>query len=805
MEKSEMRDALRKFSKSEDFLRRWCPRDLLMPVKKETKHPMMPHSGGRWSWRKLDEWRQVNSSAAESYDACVLMSDLCVIDVDDEEMAVRLESKFPILHSVPMEKTRRGRHYWFRRSEEADLFGYYDGHGQREKGIDFKTRCRTGTGGVVVIAPSSGKTWEKGRELNPNTLVPIPFDLLDAVASPMHKLERHRFRFLDSESVEMETVSLSTMSYFEPFVQHELFIDCEEIHVPCSRDEFETLMRVLLFSPSRDKWNPAPSPEEWSTAIRVGDKLGLDEEIDIHAKMAQSTTLWRHDLVRLWPEMARAIDMEHAYRRGEGCDDSICIDVASSLDETGRIVYEPVPKKKTWSEEDHSMFGKRGPRSRHVGGMTTVIDADSIGRAKTQLPESVVRLIDEFPLVLAGGSVLGMIAAPGLVEKGHDYDLFAYGLDDEAADQMLHTISDSILPSPAWRLIQTPNAWTFLEQERRFQEGHSPVVIQVILRLYRNPYEVPVGFDIAASRVALWKERGDLTIRACPSWLETMRRMTILVEPFEGLFSKATTMRVVKYAGKGFDVIMPGLRKTFANQEAVKTKDDLRRLRGVRSILFVHQSLNGRWPDENIRRHELPRVVRSMRTVVSEYAEEEIKLTERFFNAIRSLSWVCLRIAKRCFGHRTRSGNALAVNENENARLTLWRKFGDRQPSEFKPECPSLRNLHLGQEESFEIACCESLGIEPRRSITLSRRIDVALVQIANPTSQLLNAILIANIYRSVYSGEGSDPATAVETYRRVYREVIEETSDGVLPRRDYIRMLVEREFRNMRATRMLE
>lgn len=841
------------FSSTEEFLRRWCPRDLLMPVKKGTKHPVMPHSGGRWSWDKLEEWKRLNPSdknaGMERYeryercDACILMSDLCVIDVDDEEIALRLESKFPILHDVPMERTRRGRHYWFRRSQEADLFGYYDGHGQREKGIDFKTKCRTGTGGVVVIAPSSGKTWEKDRALNNDALVPIPFDLLDAVARPLHRIERHRFLFCDRNavddmdvqndsshhlsenferhSVEMDTIGLAAISYFEPFIRSEqeeengYFVDSEgAIRVPCAAWEFETLMRVLFFSPtSKDRWTPPPSAEEWSTAIRTGDMLGLDTEIDLYAKMAHSTTLWWHDLRNRWPEMASAIDREHAYRRWEGVDDSISIELVDG----NEILYDPLKKKK---DEDLSLFAKSGPRSRYVGGISTVIDAGAIQRTKSQLPESVKRLVDEFPLVLAGGSVLGMLASSGVIDKGHDYDLFVYGLDDGAADRMLQTISEEILPRPAWRLIQTPNAWTFVEQERRIEGPpyqhvvpFAPVVIQVILRLYRNPHEVAVGFDIAASRVALWKSpKGEITVRATPSWFETMRRLTILVEPFEGIFSRATTMRVVKYAGKGFDVWMPGLRKAFANQNAsIKTKDDLRKLRGVRSIVYVDQCLDGRWPTRAIRENELSRIMRSMRTVVSEYAEEELKITDRIKRIVTEyLSWVCMRVAKRIFGQRRTDRNAFdelsEVGSGGLARMTLWRKFRDRQPSEFKPESPCLRNLHLEQDEEFEIACCDALGIEPRTTTSLTRRIEVALVQsqrwcssaIEPEQNEKLIAFILADIHREVFSrNEEDDPALVIaaaqEAYRRVYAEVCEEMDGLQLPRRDYIRLLVRR------------
>ena len=783
-------EPLIEFTRSEEFLRKWYPRDLLMPVQIGSKHPLMPHSKNRWSWSKLDEWKELTHN--ERHDACVVLSELCVIDVDNEEIAARLESSFPVLHSVPMEKTTHGRHYWFRRSDEADIYGYYDGHGQREKGVDFKSRCRTGTGGIVVIAPSSGKTWANGRELNADALVPIPLDLLDAVALPLHRTGRHLLRFSDSEDpVEMNTISLSKMSYFEPFLQEEDFIGCgDPIPVPCTRQEYELLMRVLLTS--NERWKPAHSPEEWSTIIVLADKLGLDPQIDLYSMIANSTTLWSHDLQRRWPEMARAIDLEHAYRRGHGADDSICIDISEM-----RLVYEPIKKEtESWGNDDVSLFGKGGPRSRHVGRITRVLDRCGI----PELPEIIALLIKEFPLVLAGGSVLGMVAADRLIEKGHDFDLFAYGLEDDA-DCMMAKISGEILTNPAWRLSKTNNAWTFVEQERRdAAPDWQPMVVQVILRIYRNPYEVPVNFDIAASRVAIWSDAdGKLIIRACPSWIETMRRLTILVEPFEGLFSKATTMRFVKYAGKGFDVMMPGLRKVFASQKG--SLEERRNMRGVRCLVYVDQMLDGRWPNKDIRKDELPRILRLIRRkmIASDYAVEEIKLTERFWYAVRTLSWICKRKLKRFF-------EQMKEEETATDSLILWRKYGDRQPSQFTPESPCLRNLHLENKRKFDIASCESLGIKPCATVTLAERIDVALqqeVHAASPqNSSLINALLIADIYSHVVLDE-SNPDQTLSMVREVYRRVHQEMEEREEPSfcRDYIKNLVRRAFLEYRRS----
>ena len=42
--------------------------------------------------------------------------------------------------------------------------------------IDFKTICRTGTSGAIVIPPATGKTWIK--PFGPNDPIPVPSDFI---------------------------------------------------------------------------------------------------------------------------------------------------------------------------------------------------------------------------------------------------------------------------------------------------------------------------------------------------------------------------------------------------------------------------------------------------------------------------------------------------------------------------------------------------------------------------------------------------------------------------------------------------
>ncbi len=118
------------------YLQKHHPSDVLMPTKEPgEKNPKFSHRDGQWTWSSFNAKMKPKTD-----DLCILLKTLCVIDVDSVEQASALEERFPILREVPCELTKRGKHYFFARSPQADILGYYDGPAQRVKGIDFK-RC----------------------------------------------------------------------------------------------------------------------------------------------------------------------------------------------------------------------------------------------------------------------------------------------------------------------------------------------------------------------------------------------------------------------------------------------------------------------------------------------------------------------------------------------------------------------------------------------------------------------------------------------------------------------------------------
>ena len=145
----------------------------------------------------------------------MLLQSLCVVDVDAPELAVELEAKFgEVLKDVPLERTRKGWHYWFERSAKCERDGYFDARAPATKGIDFKTRCYNGTSGIIVVAPSADKTWERAPWAEGVVLRPIPDELLAHVARPRRLARTVDARFSDVRlRVRVFDDTLRLMSY----------------------------------------------------------------------------------------------------------------------------------------------------------------------------------------------------------------------------------------------------------------------------------------------------------------------------------------------------------------------------------------------------------------------------------------------------------------------------------------------------------------------------------------------------------------------------------------------------------------
>lgn len=554
-----------RFSAVERFLRGSAPTDVLMPA--VGKAPAFAHKDRRWNWRAYDELLRCQERVPS--DACVLLDQLCVIDVDSAKQADDLEARFPCLTNVPCEATARGRHYWFRRSARADAGGYYDGAGQRERGVDFKTRCRTGTAGIIVVAPSADRRWL--RHLSDSVLEVIPDDILDAVAVPRTPWRSMVMVFEGGEKAEVRTQHADSMVYFEPFLDDWSDVPC--VPVPCSEGAMRSLLRILDYVENSNPYAAKlPPGRAFKDALALMDKLGGDAAA-LRERLVRGPAFWRADLRASWPEMDAALELEAG--NGEGS----IVDVGP-----GEIRYQGMPGAEgaTW------LFSKDPWGSRHIEG-NVVVPGFSAAEVEKVLPDVVRDAMSRHPLVLAGGAALALMTPSTLALSGGmvaDWDLFPYGLDDEGADAMLSDIEGRMEVGNGWRTINTPRAVTYVRDPSASVCVSSAV--QIVLRISDSPADVLRRFDLPPCKVAVYYDNGVLRAVASASWFVSMRHMAFPVQVWN--WSSSSSMRVLKYVARGLDAMLPGVRRAWVREGGSK------RCRGIMTLLQADKLMDGYRP-----------------------------------------------------------------------------------------------------------------------------------------------------------------------------------------------------------------
>jgi hypothetical protein len=299
------------------WLRESHPSDVAMVARKGTKHPAFPHASHQWDWCDVDDLSKRHGGGgdrlSEEYDVGILLDTLCVVDVDDRGVARDLEAAFPALARASCEITRKGSHFYFRRSATCDAEGYYDGAGQRTRGVDFKTRCHGGTRGFILCAPSTDKAWVPGREPWSVELEEIPDDLLSAVAQPRHPRFSAVLQFRGGAELALgddDFVRRTAAMHFRVVAELvEVFGDSSAPTVlplhSCSRQEFEDLLFACQHGVPRDY----PTATRTEALLRAADFLGADS-FALRAYRAAGVVNRLLDVERLTPELARNMHAE---------------------------------------------------------------------------------------------------------------------------------------------------------------------------------------------------------------------------------------------------------------------------------------------------------------------------------------------------------------------------------------------------------------------------------------------------------------------------------------------------------------
>ncbi|KAM9974519.1 hypothetical protein ACTFIW_007974 [Dictyostelium discoideum] len=154
---------------------------------------------------------------------------------------------------------------------------------------------------------------------------------------------------------------------------------------------------------------------------------------------------------------------------------------------------------------------------------------------------------------VAGGSVLGCSLEGGIIgNKGFqnsDIDIFLYGLSENGANSKLDEIEQFIKSkSPQAQMARTKYAITFVS-------GSGFRNVQIVLRIYKSPAEVLMGFDIDCCSIGF----DGTDVYAMPRAIKAVTTSCNIVSMSRRSLTYET--RLFKYALRGFSIRVPNLDK----------------------------------------------------------------------------------------------------------------------------------------------------------------------------------------------------------------------------------------------------
>ncbi|KAN0038975.1 hypothetical protein ACTA71_001169 [Dictyostelium dimigraforme] len=156
---------------------------------------------------------------------------------------------------------------------------------------------------------------------------------------------------------------------------------------------------------------------------------------------------------------------------------------------------------------------------------------------------------------IAGGSILGCSLEGGIQGnegfKNSDIDIFLYGLSEDDANRKLDEIERHI-KTKSGNLVQmarTKYAITFINA-RGFRN------VQIVLRIYKSPAEVLMGFDIDCCSIGY----NGTDVYGMPRAIKAVANSCNIVSMSRRSLTYET--RLFKYALRGFSIRVPNLDKT---------------------------------------------------------------------------------------------------------------------------------------------------------------------------------------------------------------------------------------------------
>jgi len=525
------------------WLREHAPSDVLVPVEPGGKFPIFKHAApGAWSEHRAERWR-LRHPLHTNY--AILLKSLCVVDVDSQAVADLLEGRFPVLLTVPRERTRKGMHYYFARSPLADSDGYYDSRSPAMPGVDFKSRTSTGTGGVIVAAPAEGKTWiAEPWSFACASPKCIPDDLLQYIGAPRHPPRDIVFECSNGDVLNMlATRHVAKAPYVGVFLSDELKDHRRDNRVKCGR--------VICH---------AYSARSVAAAVQAADNMRFASHV---SNDVVTEALDFCDFAGFPKQRTDRASDQYAERRALS---DVHPEMADAMQATGLLTVTGGVAPGTRDYATHEL--NLGECELFLSNATAAASGRFAARPGEAFEDSVPRCVKDwmraFPgrVVCAGGRVSGAVSETSA--PGADTDLFVITNCVAEADAVL----DHIRADPRVRAgTFTGCAYTMVVDSCVDPSAH---VVQLVLFLNGSIEQLLRGFDFAPCRIAAYHTAGsDVEVVCTPDWLESARSMAIPI--LRESWTDSSLARLAKYSDeKGYRLYVPGLNRSYAEERLVE-------------------------------------------------------------------------------------------------------------------------------------------------------------------------------------------------------------------------------------------
>jgi hypothetical protein len=259
------------------------------------------------------------------------------------------------------------------------------------------------------------------------------------------------------------------------------------------------------------------------------------------------------------------------------------------------LTYKPQQDVKD-SEVFMSNFHEQAERGTPVTVSSLSEFVANFNRKHPDLLRHLESILLEEHVIIAGGSVLESLTASDGIRTskwwGHksDIDLFLYDTTPEEAARITKRIFDALgeehlddLGDPdadPWAIVRC-NGVINLHKVNIGSSLGAEETCQVVLRLYDSPAEVLFGFDVDCCCCA-YDGRNIWATRRCLMALETGVN---ILNPLHSWPNKPSyEERLVKYASRGFPVVIPGLDESCIDDCRIR-QVELATLKGLARLL----------------------------------------------------------------------------------------------------------------------------------------------------------------------------------------------------------------------------